>query len=74
MVVDHKQYKCGTIFVDTVANKVQSTDIVWANCANSSSMSPALIPLDGSATTVKNASRFATTPAPPCTGRGGIEA
>jgi hypothetical protein len=52
-------WKAGTFFVDTVGNKVLSTDVVWASVANSGSMTPGLIPQEASATTIYNASRFA---------------
>lgn len=72
MVVNHKSYKAGTIFVDTVANKIAGSDIVWTGMS-SSTMSPALIPLDASATTMKNGSPFATSPIPTITGRNSID-
>jgi hypothetical protein len=57
-VIAHARYKAGTIFADTVGNALPG-DVVWAGCGLSGSMSPMLIPLDGAATTIKNASVFA---------------
>jgi hypothetical protein len=56
-VVNHIKYKAGTTFADSRANAV-GNDVVWPDVANSSSMSPGLVALDGAATTVYNASRF----------------
>jgi hypothetical protein len=56
-VVAHKKYPAGTTYADTKANAVGS-DVVWAGMS-SSTMSPGLIPLDGTASTMKNASPFA---------------
>jgi hypothetical protein len=64
-VVNHIRYKAGQTFADTVGN-AQAGDVVWAAVGSSSGMSPLLVPLDASATTVKNASRFANEPVP-CT-------
>jgi hypothetical protein len=64
-VIAHARYKAGTIFADTVGNALPG-DVVWASCGLSSSMSPMLIPLDGTATTIMNASVFANYTVP-CT-------
>ena len=64
-VIGHARYKAGTTFADTSGNAIAG-DVVWASCALSGSMSPFLVPLDGAATTVKNASVFANSPVP-CT-------
>lgn len=56
-VVNHIRYNAGSTFADTKANAI-GKDVVWADLANSSSMSPGLVPLDGAATTIYNASRF----------------
>jgi hypothetical protein len=53
----HVKYKAGTIFADTGANALAG-DVVWVGMS-SGSMSPGLIPLDGTATTMKGASPFA---------------
>jgi hypothetical protein len=57
-VIGHARYKAGTTYADTVGNALAG-DVVWASCGSSASMSPALIPLDGAATTIKNGSVFA---------------
>jgi hypothetical protein len=62
-VVGHARYKAGTTFADTVGNAVAG-DVIWASCGLSASMSPALVPLDGAATTIKNGSLFANYPVP----------
>jgi hypothetical protein len=64
-VIGHARYKAGTTFADTQGNAVAG-DVIWAGCGLFGSMSPALVPLDGAATTVKNASVFANY-AVPCT-------
>jgi hypothetical protein len=56
-VVNHKKYPAGQTYADTQGNAV-GKDVVWASVANSASMSPGLIPLDGAATAIMNASRF----------------
>jgi hypothetical protein len=53
-VVAGKRYKAGTIYADTVGNALAG-DVVWAGMS-SSTMSPGLIALDGTATTMKGAS------------------
>jgi hypothetical protein len=59
IVVDgHHSYKAGTTFADTKPNAI-GNDVVWPQCGTSAGMSPGLIPLDGAATTIMNASRFA---------------
>jgi hypothetical protein len=64
-IIGHAKYKAGTTFADTVGNSVAG-DVIWAGCGSSASMSPALVPLDGAATVVKNGSVFANY-AVPCT-------
>jgi hypothetical protein len=54
----HKKYPAGQTYADTQGNALAG-DVVWASVGSSASMSPNLIPLDGAATTIKNASRFA---------------
>jgi hypothetical protein len=56
-VVAGKRYKAGTTYADTLGNAIAG-DVVWAGMS-SSTMSPGLIPLDGGATTMKNASPHA---------------
>ena len=56
-VVGHVRYKAGTTFADTLANAV-AWDIIW-NGMSSTTMSPGLIPIDGAATIMKNASVYA---------------
>lgn len=53
----HQKCKAGTTFADTQGNALPG-DIVWQGMS-SGSMSPGLIPLDGTATTMKNGSVFA---------------
>jgi len=57
-VVNHVRYKAGQTYADTKGNAI-GNDVVWASIASSASMSPGLVPLDGSATTIHNGSRFA---------------
>ena len=57
-VVNHKRYKAGQTYADTVGNALAG-DVVWAALGTSAGMSPGLVPLDASATTIYNASRFA---------------
>jgi hypothetical protein len=56
-VVNHIKYKAGTTFADSAGNAIAG-DVIWPSVANSGSMSPGLVALDGAATTVYNASRF----------------
>ena len=53
----HKKYKAGQTYADTAANALAG-DVVWYGMS-SATMSPGLIPLDGAATTMKNASVYA---------------
>jgi hypothetical protein len=71
-VVNHKRYKAGQIYADTKANAVGS-DVVWTGMS-SATMSPGLVPLDASATTMYNASRFAGVSPPTIDGVNSIEA
>ena len=56
-VVGGKRYKAGQTYCDTKANQV-GNDVVWAGMI-SVTMSPGLVPLDGTATTMKGGSVFA---------------
>ena len=71
-VVEGKRHKAGTTYCDTKANQI-GTDIIWTGLS-SAKMSPGLVPLDGSATSMKNASVFATTPVPLIDGANSIGA
>ena len=64
-VINHKSYKAGQTYADTAGNAVAG-DVVYAPFGTSGGLSPLLVPLDGAATTLKNASRFANDPVP-CT-------
>jgi hypothetical protein len=55
-VVGHVRYKAGTTFADSKANAI-GNDVVWPGLS-SSSMSPGLIPLDGTATSMKSGSVY----------------
>jgi hypothetical protein len=55
-VVDGKRHKAGTTYCDSKANQV-GNDIIWAGLS-STSMAPGLIPLDGSAVSMKAASVY----------------
>lgn len=70
MIIDHVKFNAGQTFADSVANKV-GKDYVWAGMS-STSMHPGLVPLDGTATTMKNASRFATAQVPSIDGVNSI--
>ena len=72
MVIDHKKFAAGQTYADTVANKVGS-DYVWSGMS-SNSLNPGLVPLDGAATTMKNASRFAGSAVPTIDGVNSITA
>ena len=56
-VVGGHRYKAGTTFCDTKANQLAG-DVIWAGMSTTS-MSPGLVPLDGTATTMKAGSVFA---------------
>lgn len=56
-VVGGKRHKAGQTYCDTKANQV-GTDVIWAGMS-SATMSPGLIPLDGTATSMKAASVYA---------------
>jgi hypothetical protein len=60
-VIGSVKYRAGTIFASDAGSAI-GTDVVWPGGLDSSKMSPALVPLDGTATTMKGASRFANTP------------
>jgi hypothetical protein len=66
--------KAGSYVVDSVGNKVAASDVVWASLS-SSTVQPHMVPIDGAATTMKNASPYAGV-LPPCciTGRDSIDA
>jgi hypothetical protein len=70
-VVGGKRHKAGTTYCDSKANQI-GTDIIWAGMS-SSTMSPGLVPLDGSATSMKNASVYASTPIPLIDGANSIQ-
>jgi len=55
-VVGGKRHKAGQTYADTKANALAG-DVIWAGMS-SSTMSPGLIPLDGSATSMKAASVY----------------
>jgi hypothetical protein len=55
-VVEGKRHKAGTTYCDTKANQLAG-DIIWAGMS-SATMSPGLIPLDGTATSMKAASVY----------------
>jgi hypothetical protein len=63
--INAKLYKAGTKYADTVGNAIAG-DIVYAPFGTAGGISPLLAPLDGAATTLRNASVFAATPLP-CT-------
>jgi hypothetical protein len=63
--IGNKSYKAGQKYADTVGN-AQAGDVVYAPFGTAAGISPMLTPLDGAATTLKNASRFAGSPIP-CT-------
>jgi hypothetical protein len=56
IVVGHQRYKAGTTFADSKANAI-GNDVIWVGLS-SASMSPGLIPLDGTATSMKAASVY----------------
>jgi hypothetical protein len=56
-IIGARKYPAGTTFADTVGNAI-GNDVVWPGGLDSSKMSPALVPLDGGATTMMNGSRF----------------
>lgn len=60
-VIDGRKLKIGSTIADTQGNAVAG-DYVWSGL-NAASLSYGLIPLDGAATTMLNASRFAGGPA-----------
>jgi hypothetical protein len=60
-VIGARKFKAGTIFADTVGNALAG-DEVWPGGLTSAQMSPSLVPLDGTASTMMAGSRFANTP------------
>lgn len=60
-LVNHKKYRAGQTYADTVGNALAG-DVVWAAVGTSAGMSPGLTPLDASATTIMSGSRFANVP------------
>jgi hypothetical protein len=56
-VVAGRKYKAGQTYADTTGNALAG-DVVWLGMS-SATMSPGLVPLDGAATTMKNASPHA---------------
>jgi hypothetical protein len=71
-VIGHRKYRAGTIYADTIGNALAG-DVVWASVGSSGAMSPGLIPLDASATTIMNGSRFAGISIPRPDGANSIE-
>jgi hypothetical protein len=57
----HRRYKAGQTYADTVPNAIAG-DVVWPAVGSAAGMSPGLVPLDASATTIMNASRFGGVP------------
>jgi hypothetical protein len=55
-VVDGKRHKAGQTYCDSKANQLAG-DIIWTGMS-SSTMSPGLVPLDGSAVSMKAASVY----------------
>ena len=55
-VVDGKRHKAGQTYCDSKANQIVG-DIIWPGMS-STTMSPGLIPLDGSAVSMKAASVY----------------
>ena len=70
-VIGHTKYRAGTTYADTSVNALPG-DVVWVGLS-SSKMSPGLIPLDGSATSMKNASVYAGSRVPLIDGANSIE-
>jgi hypothetical protein len=70
-VVGGKRYKAGQTYADTKAAAIAG-DVVWAGMS-SSTMSPGLVPLDGGAIAMKNASPFSGTQVPVIDGANSIE-
>lgn len=66
-----KSLKAGSTIADSNANALAG-DFVVPNLS-STTMSPAFIALDASATTMKNGSRFGSTPAPSIDGANSVE-
>jgi hypothetical protein len=64
--------KAGGTIADSAANSVAG-DAVWTGL-NSNTLPPGAVPLDGSATTMKNASRFASEIPGAPSGRDSIDA
>jgi len=64
-VIGNRKYKAGQTYADTTGN-AQAGDVVYAPFGTAGGISPMLVPLDASATSLKNASRFAGQ-AVPCT-------
>lgn len=56
-VIGGRKHKAGTTYADTAGNAIAG-DVVWVGMS-SGTMSPGLIPLDASATTMKAGSPFA---------------
>jgi len=64
-VIGHRKYPAGQSYADTVGNAVAG-DVVYAPFGTSTGISPMLVPLDGAATTLRNASVYSAIPLP-CT-------
>ena len=70
-VVAGRKYKAGQTYADLAVNAV-GNDVVWVGMS-SATMSPALVPLDGAATAMKNGSRFSGTAVTTIDGANSIE-
>jgi hypothetical protein len=58
-VLGSRKYKAGTTYADTTGNAIAG-DVVYAPFGTSGGISPMLVPLDGAATALRNASAYAT--------------
>lgn len=70
-VIGARKYKAGQTFADSAGNALAG-DEVWPGGLTSAQMSPALVPLDGAATTMMNGSRFVGVAAPTIDGAHSI--
>jgi len=64
-VIGHRKYPAGQKYADTTGN-ASPGDVVYAPFGTAGGISPLLVPLDGAATALRNASAFANVPIP-CT-------
>ena len=72
MSIGSNRYKAGTTLADSQANAVGS-DKVWTGMS-ASTIHPNMVPLDGAATTMKNASPYANVSARQPDGVSSIDA